>query len=309
MKRTQMINSIRFLSVLAGALLATKAQAAFHLWSFKEIYSNGNGSVQFIEMFTTLNSQQFTAGQRMTTNANTFTFPANTPSPTANRHLLLATAGFSALAGVTPDFTIPSNFFNPAADTITLVFGPSIQFVNAPTDGVRSYNFPGPTIGFNTPTNYAGTQGFIRPRGDFNNDGAFNCLDADALVAEIVSGQNNADFDLNGDGLVTQPDLTAWRDAAGITNLPSMNPYKEGDANLDGGVDGSDFGIWNSNKFTSRAAYCSGDFNADGSIDGSDFGLWNSNKFTSSDSSLVPEPQLVCVTMLASAMMLSLRRR
>jgi hypothetical protein len=55
-------------------------------------------------------------------------------------------------------------------------------------------------------------------------------------------------------------------------------------------VDGSDFGVWNANKFTSVAEWCSGDFTADGVIDGSDFGAWNSNKFTSSDSATVPEP-------------------
>jgi hypothetical protein len=50
-------------------------------------------------------------------------------------------------------------------------------------------------------------------------------------------------------------------------------------------VDGSDFGIWNANRFSLNAAWCSGDFNADGGIDGSDFGIWNSFKFQSSDSS------------------------
>jgi hypothetical protein len=313
MHRTHLISLRRvMLAILFGGLVS-QAHAAFHLWSFKEIYSNSDGSVQFIEMFTTFNSQQFTSGQQLTTTANTFVFPANTPSPTANRHLLLATAGFAGIAGVTPNFTIPSNFFNPAADTITLVFGPSITFTNAPTDGFRSYSFPGPTVTNNSPTNFAGDQGFIPPRGDFNGDGMFNCTDVNALVAAIASGQNNLAFDLTGDGQVNGPDLTFWRAAAGTANLPSMNPYREGDANLDGVVDGSDFGIWNSNKFTSTAAWCSGDFNADGSVDGSDFGIWNANKFTASDAasalsdgiSTVPEPMacllIVTVILLSAA--------
>ncbi len=78
---------------------------------------------------------------------------------------------------------------------------------------------------------------------------------------------------------------------AGRLRLPSKNPILPGDANLDGFVDGSDFGIWNANKFTSTASWCAGDFNADGVVDGSDFGIWNARKFTSADSgSLVPEP-------------------
>ena len=67
-----------------------------------------------------------------------------------------------------------------------------------------------------------------------------------------------------------------------VTALP-------GDANLDGVVDGSDFGIWNANKFTSGRGWLTGDFNGDGITDGSDFGIWNAHKFTSV-ASLVAEP-------------------
>lgn len=53
-----------------------------------------------------------------------------------------------------------------------------------------------------------------------------------------------------------------------------------GDANGDGSVDGSDFGIWNAHKFTCGNDWTTGDFNGDGCSDGSDFGIWNANKFT-----------------------------
>lgn len=127
--------------------------------------------------------------------------------------------------------------------------------------------------------------------GDFNNDGIYNCLDVDALTREIVSQGNGPLYDLTGDGTVNQADLNSWLAEAGMVNLPSGNPYLLGDANLDGVVDGSDFGVWNSNKFTTVAAWCSGDFSADGVVDGSDFGIWNANKFRSADgASAVPEP-------------------
>jgi hypothetical protein len=126
---------------------------------------------------------------------------------------------------------------------------------------------------------------------DFNNDGLYNCVDVDALVGDIATGNNGPLFDLTADGVVDTDDLTRWLADAGAENLASGNPYLPGDATLDGVVDGSDFGVWNSNKFTSVPRWCAGDFNADGSVDGSDFGIWNSRKFTSSDgSSLVPEP-------------------
>ncbi len=54
-----------------------------------------------------------------------------------------------------------------------------------------------------------------------------------------------------------------------------------GDANRDGFVDGQDFNIWNSNKFTSGKTWVQGDFNGDSVVDGSDFSIWNSNKFQS----------------------------
>ena len=75
-------------------------------------------------------------------------------------------------------------------------------------------------------------------------------------------------------------------------------------------MDGSDFGIWNANKFTATAAWCSGDFNADGTVDGSDFGVWNGNKFTSAAaSSFVPEPSGWLVGLLVMAATAARRRR
>jgi hypothetical protein len=146
--------------------------------------------------------------------------------------------------------------------------------------------------------------------GDFNNDLAWNCLDVNALVSTIASGSNDLAFDLTGDSLVNVLDLNEWLVEGGANNVPQTagNPFLKGDANLDGVVDGSDFGIWNSNKFTSTAAWCLGDFNADGVVDGSDFGVWNSNKFRSSaDGALVPEP--ATTWLLAVGMIIAMGRR
>ena len=63
-----------------------------------------------------------------------------------------------------------------------------------------------------------------------------------------------------------------------------------GDANLDGMVDGSDFIIWNGNKFLTGTDWETGDFNGDGVTDGLDFVIWNDFKFASLDGFVVPEP-------------------
>ena len=147
--------------------------------------------------------------------------------------------------------------------------------------------------------------------GDFDGNGLFECADIDALVANVAAGGGTLSFDLTGDGLVNFDDVTEWLALAGDANLPSGTPYLPGDANLDGNVDGTDFGIWNANKFDAVNAWCLGDFNADGNADGSDFGIWNIHKFTSADSSLsaVPEPHGLAVLMGLAVGILGRRRR
>jgi hypothetical protein len=135
--------------------------------------------------------------------------------------------------------------------------------------------------------------------GDFDEDSDHDCADVDALVAAIAAGVSTSLFDLTDDGTVDIADLHAWRAAAGEALFGPGRTILEGDANLDGFVDGTDFNTWNAHKFLSVAAWCSGDFSADGFVDGSDFNLWNSHKFTSSGSATaVPEP-------MAAALLLS----
>ncbi len=146
--------------------------------------------------------------------------------------------------------------------------------------------------------------------GDFDHDSSYELSDIDALVAAIAAGSGDPAFDLTGDGTVDLADLATWRGLAGHFTIGAGLEYLPADANLDGVVDGSDFGIWNSSKFSSIAAWSAGDFNADGVVDGSDFGIWNSNKFTSSDSlGTVPEPVAGISLFLASLALASRLRR
>ena len=139
--------------------------------------------------------------------------------------------------------------------------------------------------------------------GDFDGDGDYACEDVNQLIAAILTGLNDPNFDLSGDGLVDENDLDSWLAEAGAAELASGNPYLRGDANLNGTVDGIDYLAWNENKFTSLPDWCGGDFNADGIIDGLDFLLWNDNKFTSADvAAQVPEP--TCAWLLGVGLVL-----
>jgi hypothetical protein len=133
--------------------------------------------------------------------------------------------------------------------------------------------------------------------GDFNNDNLWNCSDINALTAAISSGSTDLSFDMNGDNAITFADVTAatvgWLAVGGANNPVATggDPFLIGDANLDGTVDGQDFIVWNTHKFTSNNAWCSGNFNGDLVVDGQDFIAWNTFKFQSSDSvAAVPEP-------------------
>ena len=160
-----------FTAAIAGLIAgtATPCRAGSHLWRFNEIFSNPDGTVQFIE----LKESGGSAGEIALNGkwvlavgaGNQFTFPADIEGDTSNRHLLLATAAFAALPGApAPDYIIGDGFLPTDGDTLeywaylkaTWTYGP----VELPIDGVLSLNVDH-TTGVNSPTNYAGDTGSI----------------------------------------------------------------------------------------------------------------------------------------------------
>lgn len=148
---------------LAMNMVVSPAQAAFHLWSIREVYSNAGGSLQYIEFFTSDFSQQFVAGQQITsrnvgnTLQNTFTIPSNLPGDSANHAFLIATANFQSTAGFAPDYVIPANFLFTGGGTITFFGTPSsVTYSALPTDGTSARFFPSGANGVSTPQNFAG---------------------------------------------------------------------------------------------------------------------------------------------------------
>jgi len=69
---------LRCAAVGAAIMITARTQAAFHLWQIREIYSNPNGSLQFIELFCPASSQTFIGGQQISVSGGgTFTIPSN----------------------------------------------------------------------------------------------------------------------------------------------------------------------------------------------------------------------------------------
>jgi len=112
-----MKNLLRFCLATLSLLVAGTSFATFHTFRIDEVYSNGDGSVQFVVLREGIgaNGQQFLAGHALTAGdaggTRTFTFPNDLPgSNTSRRHVLIATQGFVALGLVTPDYVIPNGF-------------------------------------------------------------------------------------------------------------------------------------------------------------------------------------------------------
>jgi hypothetical protein len=154
----------RALSGLPIALLLAVAQpatATFHLWQINEIYTSPDGSVQFIELFTSSTGQQFTNGEQIIasqgTSSETFTFPSNTPTPTTNRHLLIGNSAFQALGCAATDFTLVTPFLFGPGGTVDFVGADSVTYTALPSDGILSLAGNGTTTATNSPTNFAGS--------------------------------------------------------------------------------------------------------------------------------------------------------
>ena len=166
----------------AFVLFPEPVLAKAHLWKFTEVFSNADGSVQFIEMFVfdpagTAETQLM--GHLLRSNTQTYVFPNDLPDQnTFHTWILIATPAFATLPGApAPDYVIPPNFFDPAGDqlryrtTLDILSLPAGAF---PVDGITSYLRDGSTA-VNSPQNFAGGEGSIdvsRPCDDtLDNDG------------------------------------------------------------------------------------------------------------------------------------------
>jgi Ca2+-binding RTX toxin-like protein len=190
---------------------------AFHFYDIVEIYSNADGTQQFIELRTTATGQNFLQGHQIRfTNGdttNTFTFNHNllpTTKSTANTTVLIATEGWAGLGLVTPDYIVPNNFlvttggtinFGLNADTDTFSILPTTDNLSENRAGTESVysptNFAGDSLMFgkNTNNNMSGGAGKDNMSGLGGNDTLNGGVGNDSL-----NGGSGADSLVGGDG-------------------------------------------------------------------------------------------------------------
>ncbi|HEV3025396.1 MAG TPA: DUF4214 domain-containing protein [Pirellulales bacterium] len=205
----------------------------FHLWKIDQVFSSADGKVQFIELHDPANGENHTAGHFISSNENTFTFPANlSTDATANQHFLIATQSYAALPGaVTPDYIIPDNFFNPAGDTFDYADVDSFSFTagQVPTDGVnslmRDFNTFALSTGHNSETNLAGQTASVTVSSTPANQPPTIDAIANPAPVPVNSGQQTANLTgiSAGPGQTETITITAASDNTALIPNPTVN--------------------------------------------------------------------------------------
>src|SRR6476646_754089 len=152
------------ISVLTSLLaITTSVIANCHTYQIEQIYSNTDGSVQFVVLRESMNAN----GQEFWTNhvlksvqgaatPSTFVFPHDLPGDnTARTHVLIGTQGFAALGLITPDYVVPNGFVPLTQGSVNFADVDELGYASLPIDGVHALYFNGAVVQ-NVATNFAG---------------------------------------------------------------------------------------------------------------------------------------------------------
>jgi hypothetical protein len=164
-----MNRALQYLFLSMWLVLPQASWASFHLINIEEIYSNADGTIQYIVLHVNADSQNRLVTHNIKTTGpgnvvQTFPFPMDLPSTFTNGHrVLIATQGFAALNLVTPDYIVPNGFVptvNGIVDYASAI--DSWTYAALPTDGVNALYVNG-VVNANLATNFAGASAAVIP--------------------------------------------------------------------------------------------------------------------------------------------------
>lgn len=144
--------------------------------------------------------------------------------------------------------------------------------------------------------------------GDFDGDGALDVDDINLLVGESAAGAGAGEFDLTGDSMVDQDDITVW--------VNELKGTWIGDSDLDGEFNSGDLvAVFTTGKFENgeTANWSEGDWTGDGFFDSSDFVFaFQSGGYEQGPRvavAAVPEPSTAIMTLIATFALATSRRK
>jgi hypothetical protein len=163
-----MLRILRQLVLAALLGVAQVSVASFHLMNIEEVYSNADGTIQYLVLHVNFDGQNLMATHNIQTTGpgnlvQTYVFLHSLPNSSTNGHrVLIGTSGFAALNLVTPDFTVPNGFFPTANGMIDYAGVVFWNYAALPTDGVNALYENG-VVNPNVATNFAGASAAVIP--------------------------------------------------------------------------------------------------------------------------------------------------
>ncbi len=173
-------------ALVTGLIAPSAALAVRDQWDIEEVFSNADGTIQFIELINDRDNQQQLAGDSFAVKSEgqtiaEFDFLMDLPSnQTADTSFLMGTQSLADLPdGVTPDYIIPEGFIDTdLADQIMFSFFDTFSLGGLPLDGENSLNRTDGSLPA-TPTNFSGETGAVpEPSTAVANFSAILCLAA-----------------------------------------------------------------------------------------------------------------------------------
>lgn len=203
------------LAIIVLGMSPGTALAGIHTWDVSEVFSNADGTIQFVELMEANggNTEGGVGNGSIASNGESFSWTNGAVTNTANKFYLVATQGFADLPGApTPDAIIAPGsvpFFDTTGDSVSFVIYDTCTFGPVPTDGVGSFDCVTNSAAVNSPTNFAGQTGSV---------------DASGSPASITLNHVD-DFE---DGT-----LQNWAGGSVPANVPDGGPDGVGDAYLE----------------------------------------------------------------------------